>query len=90
MNPESRELFRKAILAVLDTNASEYGLGLRALRAFLEIYGFRNAAVTEINAELFYLADKFLVARVNKQVSPENSVWRITAAGRDFLAANEQ
>ena len=89
LTPEQREIFRKAILSVLDTNASDFGLGLRAIAAFLPIYGFNNARGGEILPELNYLVDKEFAARVGKQISPENTAWRITATGRDFLAANE-
>jgi hypothetical protein len=41
-----------------------------------------------VAVELQYLADKGMVATVNKSISPENLCWRITAAGRDFIAAN--
>jgi len=90
MTPESREFFRKAILSVLDTNGTKYGLALRAIRSFLEIYGFRNAPGDDILKEMEYLCDKGFAEGVGKQISPENTAWRITAAGRDFLALNEQ
>jgi hypothetical protein len=35
---------------------------------------------------LQYLVDKSLLTAVTKTISPENPAWRITAAGRDFLA----
>jgi hypothetical protein len=88
MPSEQRELFRKALLNVLDTNASRFGLSVGGLITFLEIYGFRNAPGSDVAAELQYLCDKGLVAPIGKQISPENVSWRITAEGRDFLATN--
>jgi hypothetical protein len=37
--------------------------------------------------EIQYCADKGLAVRVEKLVSPDVIAWRITAAGRDLLAA---
>jgi len=87
MTPEQKELFRLALLRVLDANASEtFGLRQNAIQSFLVMQGFRNAPADDVRAELAYLEDKRFVARVGKQISPENTCWRITADGRDFLA----
>lgn len=88
MNPEEQENFRLALLRVLDERASDrFGLQRKGIAAFLVQYGFRDATAP-IAAELQYLEDKQLVAPVGKTISPENRSWRITAAGRDFLALN--
>ena len=89
MNNEERELFRIALLNVLEQRASDrFGLQLKAIQTFLGAEGFRGAGGSGILAELSYLEDKEFAARVGKQISPENACWRITAAGRDFLATN--
>ena len=86
MNAAQRELFRQAILRVLDANNTRFGLGAEAFDLYLGIYNFPSPAGSGLAAELQYLADKGFVALVNKEVSPENRAWRITAAGRDYLA----
>lgn len=87
MNAAERESFREAILRVLDERASNrFGLSVNAIVIFLAQYGFRNAPIAEVNAELLYLQDKMFVALVGKPISPENTCWRITADGRDHVA----
>ena len=67
-------------------SAADYGLATALLRQFLQSEGFRGLTVEGLKAELIYLADKGLVAKLPKVISPENEAWRITASGRDFLA----
>lgn len=86
MNPLQRENYRRALLLVLDANASPYGVGLPALRLLVQHYGFYPTDVDTL-AELTYLTDKGFITEVAKQMSPENRLHRITAAGRDFLAS---
>jgi hypothetical protein len=87
MTSETRELFREALLRVLEDHASDrFGLGVRAIRVFMAEHGFKNPEQDQLNAELIYLRDKNFTAIVGKQISPENTSWRITADGRDFLA----
>lgn len=87
MNAAQRETFRESILRVLDERASDrFGLQVSGVIVFLGQYGFRHAQARDVNAELLYLADKNLVAVVGKTISPENTSWRITADGRDYVA----
>lgn len=86
MNPESREDFRKALLRVLDANNTRFGLGAKALGHLVASYGFPSPNQDDVKSEVQYLEDKELVSQVMKGVSPENRCWRITAAGRDFVA----
>ena len=86
MNAEQRELFRRALLEVLEANNTRFGLGSAALRHLIRPYGFERPEEKEVREEVGYLEDKGLVAEVLKGVSPENRAWRITAAGRDYLA----
>ena len=88
MNPQQRELFRRALLEALDANGTRFGLGVSALRVHLGPFGFPGAATADIEAEITYLQDKALVTEVTKQVSPELRSWRLTAQGRDYLATN--
>ena len=86
MNPEPRELFRLALLRLLDANPTRYGLGAAALAHLAATYGFAFPTAEQVCREAQYLADKGLLAPLDKTISPENRLWRITAAGRDFLA----
>ena len=92
MNPEQKELFRAAILRVLDANRTRWGLGLRALALHLGPFGFTEAQFADtdefhaaIADALQYLCDKHLAEEALKVVSAANRAWRITTAGIDFL-----
>ncbi len=85
MTSASRELFRLALLRVMDANTTAHGLGAHALATLVIQYGFR-VTVEETQHELRYLEDKGYVSVPPKNISPENKTWRITAAGRDELA----
>jgi len=86
MDTEQRELFRLALLRIFDANQTRYGLGLAALGHLGRSYGFFNSGAPQLERELRYLQDKGYIGQLFKTISPENRVWRITAAGRDFLA----
>jgi hypothetical protein len=86
MTNQQREQIRLGLLRYCDA-ADEYGLAAALLLQFLRNEGFRRATAESLDAELRYLAEKGLLAAVRKTISPENRSWRITAAGRDFLAA---
>lgn len=80
-----RENLRLALLRALEAGYARWGLPAGALRRLV----LRWSAVPtaeEAEIELGYLQDKGLIQLVQAQVSPENRRWRITAAGRDFLA----
>ena len=85
MNAATRELFRQALLQVLAPVPAYLGLSAPTLRVKVQAVG-HTVTDDEVAAELQYLWDKQLVAPVAKCVSPENRLWRITAAGRDYLA----
>lgn len=88
LSPEQRELFRHALLTVLECDGSAvFGLGAPALAQLVKRHGFRPV-VAEVETELAYLQDKELVTTITKTLSPEVKAWRITADGRDFLAAS--
>jgi hypothetical protein len=89
MNPEQNELFRLAMLRVMDANRTRYGLGIVALghslrsfgfdpRQFLgDVQGFHDA----IADALQYFCDKGLAEEVGKPISAENRAWRLTPKG---------
>jgi hypothetical protein len=86
MDPEQRELYRHEILRILDANQTRFGLSAGAIVTHAVVEGFSMNRET-CDRELTYLVDKELVAEVGKTLSPENRAWRITAAGRDYLAS---
>jgi hypothetical protein len=48
--------------------------------------GRRDLVAEQVLDEMQYLVDRGLVTLAPKTISPENTAWRITASGRDFLA----
>jgi hypothetical protein len=80
-----REQIRLSVLRYCEA-ADQFGLAGSLLLQFVRSEGFRRLNREHLETELIYLGDKGLLARVPKEISPENSLWRITAAGRDFLA----
>jgi hypothetical protein len=86
MSPQQREQIRLSVLRYCES-AGQYGLSAELLHQFLRGEGFRVVTVEQVRAELQYLTDKALVTPIAKIISPENPAWRITAPGRDYLAA---
>lgn len=86
LSPEQREQVRLSILRYCES-ADQYGLAATLLLQFLRSEGFRALSADRLRVELLYLADKSFLVLVAKPISPENQAWRITANGRDFLAA---
>lgn len=84
MKPAARELFRAQLLRQLD-EVTPNPLRTAALAMLARASGF-IVTEEECTAELHYLADKDLVERPAKTISPEVAEWRITAAGRDHVA----
>lgn len=85
MNPQSRELFRVALLQQLAAVAPQ-SLPVPTLLTGVRLAGFPNATEEEAKAELDYLGDKNLVVIAPQTLSPENKRWKIRAEGRDLLA----
>lgn len=88
MDAASREQFRIALLNVLEANQTKFGLNILALRLHARRFGC-EVMPSDVLIELRYLQDKKLVETMPKEISPEIEAWRITAAGRDFLAQQE-
>ena len=88
MTPNQRELYRASLLRVLEANDTKWGLSLPALEVNVAAFGFRGLGLDSTEREVRYLKDKGFVEPINKAISPENQTWRITAAGRDWLATN--
>ena len=84
MNAEIRELVRGGILTTLQ-RSGKYHPTPKTLHLGLKQAGYA-VTIEEVEEELVYLADKKFVETAVKAISPENRQYRITAAGRDFLA----
>lgn len=84
MNPKQRENLRLLILTALEVS-KPYAVEIPTLRAALPT-AFRSLTDCDVWAEIEYLVEKGFATPQGKPLSPENSQWKITAAGRDFLA----
>jgi len=84
MNPKQRENLRLLILTAFDAS-KPFAVGLPELRAGLALT-FRGLDDSGLQAEIDYLVEKGFATPSGKALSPENKQWKITAAGRDFLA----
>jgi len=92
MKPEEKELFRAALLRVMDANRTRFGMTSVALAFHLASFGFTPAVCGGeqkfhelVLDEIGYLADKGMLEEVTKTLSRENRAWRITAAGIAFV-----
>lgn len=86
MNAEERESVRISLLRFLAHRPWIFGLPTAVLWAHVRLEGLPHVSREQVEAELLYLADKGMVVRVDKRISPESAAWRITAEGRDWLA----
>lgn len=89
MTSPEREQLRLSLLRFLGDNPTRFGFNAALLLQMARNEGRSGLARENVTAEIEYLADKGFVAAVEKPISPENRAWRITAAGRDYLAQNE-
>lgn len=93
MNPEQKELFRLALLRVLDANRTRYGLGVVAIAHALRIFSFTagdfggdaRAFHDAIADELQYLGDKGMIEEALKAISKDNRAFRITEKGIGYV-----
>jgi hypothetical protein len=96
MNAEQKELFRKAILRVLDANRSRFGLGVTSIGHLLEPYSFSPASFAgdrpafsgAIADALQYFCDKGLAEEVRKETDAANRTWRLTEKGIGHVDEN--
>lgn len=87
MTASEREQLRISLLRFLAANLTRFGLPIGWLTTQAKMEGRNVLTQEQVEAELDYLQDKGLVDVPLKAVSPEMRNWRITAAGRDYLAA---
>lgn len=85
MTATTRELLRNNLLIQLNAGGDQ-GVAFSTLKLGVRVASFR-VEEQDILDELAYLRDKGLAANVLKTLSPENVRVRITADGRDYLAA---
>jgi len=85
MNNATRELLRNNLLIQLNAGG-EPGVAFSTLALGARVASFK-VTDDDIANEIAYLADKGLAVPVKKTLSPENRRTRITAEGRDYLAA---
>lgn len=91
MDSNDRELLRLSLIRWLVTKPLKFGTPARFLLVCAHSEAWPTLTVDELVEELEYLADptnalkQSLVTIVTK-LSPENTSWKITAAGRDFAA----
>lgn len=86
MTSEQRETLRLSLLRFLAVNPTQYGVPQTLLVALAKQEARPWVISTDVAIEMQYLEDKGLVARTAKPISTELPNWRITAAGRDFMA----
>lgn len=82
---QQREQLRLSLLRFLDATPQR-STSLALLTQFCRSEGRPELTTAEVEAELIYLHDKFLVEPATKLISPEQHAWRITAKGRDAYA----
>ncbi len=83
-----RQLFRLAILRVLDRNPTGQMFGPFSISMLVQEYGFTPTS-EDVQTELHYLEGEPLqfVKRLDKAgFSPEIKCWQITTKGMNFLA----
>ena len=89
LNAQQREQLRLSLLRFLNGNPN-YGMPTAFLLQMARAEGRPKLDEESVTAELEYLAEKNLAARMPKKLSPENKSWKITADGRDFVAEQGQ
>ena len=85
LNAQQREQLRLSLLRFLDATPQRC-TSTALLAQFARSEGRPELTTADVEAELMYLHDKFLVVTETKLISPEQHAWRITAQGRDAYA----
>lgn len=88
MNASELEQFRLSLLRYLDRDGSDrFGLPTAFLKTQANNES-QGVTYDQTERELVYLMGAGLVEEIKKLLSPENRSWKLTKAGRDFLAQN--
>lgn len=85
MNPDTLKLFRINLL-IQARASSHLGLTVNELLVGAKAQGHSSASADDVRDELQYLIDKRQIEKVPADISPEVESFRVTAAGRDWLA----
>ena len=88
MKGESLELFRLAILGVMNANRTRFGLNSRAIGLNLGVFGFPGSKEEDRADAIDYLVRKGFAEEVAPEMSAENRAWRITSQGIAFMDAH--
>ena len=85
-SPAEQELFDLAILRVLDSNRTRWGLSVEALGHLVGQFGFPTPAKELLLDRLDYLVSRpKTVEEVLKVANRAARSWRITEAGIDYV-----
>lgn len=84
MTAEQAALLDDALLRVMDSNRTRYGLGAKALAHLVKPYGFEVKEDVVLD-RVDYLTRKLLTEEVLPGVHAANRAWRITEAGIRYL-----
>jgi hypothetical protein len=85
MNPETQKLFRINLLLQARA-AGRMGLTVNELVLGAKTQGFSDTTPDTVREEIEYLTDKGHFAKLDAEISPEVESFRVTAAGRDWMA----
>jgi hypothetical protein len=85
LTPQDTELIRIAQLRILNTVPGR-ALSERLVAQLISSELGQKVELDQIRGEPEYLQDKRMVEPAHKDISPELRAYRITAAGRDYLA----
>lgn len=88
MNAQQRANLRVAVLTVLHTNQTRFGLGLDAITLHVSSLGFAKVTAPEVETAMFALEDEKMICRLPDRLTPGVHVWRITDEGRNYVAEN--
>lgn len=85
MTPETLELLRNELL--LELYNTRLPSGLRGIYIAMQAAGF-NAGQDDVERQLEYLVGKGLVEQSAHPISAGKKLWKLTAAGTEYLEAN--
>jgi hypothetical protein len=83
--PATRELVRISLLRYAAAGGPR-GVTSSLLMQYVRVEFRKEFSADDLQAEIQYLVDKDMLAPVGKTLSPELTIWRVTATGRDYLA----
>lgn len=88
MSPEIKAQLNEAVLRVLDSNRTRFGLQSGAVRIHVRALGFPTVSEEEILDSIGYWEAKGHAEEVLKTANKAVRAWRITSAGIAYLDEN--